>query len=353
MPAFDLFNFKWNITPEHHEGNGDPFRYLWYRKNAHDTGGIVTTLHTTVEVIVDGYYDGVFDPTLTLVQYSSAKDATGQTIEDSIRLNVASSDDEGDVPTLNALLGETWREFLSQVSHAAQEKHALTVDRGELAETAGVTRESDVAGMLTSALEMSKAAASPDHDEYDDALGGLFDEFEGTPFDGYEDAHDVESGDESAEGTTGAEGAVDVTDIEVAEDGAGADIDVWENDPNGGLELRDYTENTDAIRPGVSRRLSLDVQSDNVYVEDSPTEVMQAVVLPEPADVESDEIDTEVAESGEGAVADTDESTEGAEGAEAGDTDESVESKDDALPADLQAVLDKYGPDVLAKLLNK
>ena len=70
MPAFDLFNFKWNITPEHHEGNGDPFRYLWYRKNSHDTDGTVTTLHTTVEVIVDGYYDGVFDPTLTLVQYS-------------------------------------------------------------------------------------------------------------------------------------------------------------------------------------------------------------------------------------------------------------------------------------------
>lgn len=344
MPAFDLFNFKWNITPEHHEGNGDPFRYLWYRKNAHDTGGIVTTLHTTVEVIVDGYYDGVFDPTLTLVQYSSAKDATGQTIEDSIRLNVASSDDEGDVPTLNALLGETWREFLSQVSHAAQEKHALTVDRGELAETAGVTRESDVSDMLTSALEMSKAAASPDHDEYDDALGGLFDEFEGTPFDGYEDAHVVESGDESAEG------AVDVTDIEVAEDGAGAEIDVWENDPNGGLELRDYTEGTDAIRPGVSRRLSLDVQSDNVYVEDSPTEVMQAVVLPEPADVESDEIDTVADGTDEGAVADTGESTEGTE---AGDTVESVESKDDTLPADLQAVLDKYGPDVLAKLLNK
>lgn len=344
MPAFDLFNFKWNITPEHHEGNGDPFRYLWYRKNAHDTDGTVTTLHTTVEVIVDGYYDGVFDPTLTLVQYSSAKDATGQTIEDSIRLNVASSDDEGDVPTLNALLGETWREFLSQVSHAAQEKHALTVDRGELAETAGVTRESDVADMLTSALEMSKAAASPDHDEYDDALGGLFDEFEGTTFDGYEDAHVVESGDESAEG------AVDVTDIEVAEDGAGAEIDVWENDPNGGLELRDYTEGTDAIRPGVSRRLSLDVQSDNVYVEDSPTEVMQAVVLPEPADVESDEIDTVADGTDEGAVADTDESVEGTE---AGDTDESVESKDDALPADLQAVLDKYGPDVLAKLLGK
>lgn len=350
MPAFDLFNFKWNITPEHHEGNGDPFRYLWYRKNAHDTDGTVTTLHTTVEVIVDGYYDGVFDPTLTLVQYSSAKDATGQTIEDSIRLNVASSDDEGDVPTLNALLGETWREFLSQVSHAAQEKHALTVARGELAESAGDTGESDVADMLTSALEMSKAAASPDHDEYDDALGGLFDEFEGTTFDGYEDECVVESGDESAEGTTDAEGAVDVTDIEVAEDGAGAEIDVWENDPNGGLELRDYTEGTDAIRPGVSRRLSLDVQSDNVYVEDSPTEVMQAVVLPEPADVEYGEIDTEVADSGEGDVADTDESTEGAE---AGDTDESVESKDDALPSDLQAVLDKYGPDVLAKLLDK
>jgi len=349
MPAFDLFNFKWNITPEHHEGNGDPFRYLWYRKNAHDTGGIVTTLHTTVEVIVDGYYDGVFDPTLTLVQYSSAKDATGQTIEDSIRLNVASSDDEGDVPTLNALLGETWREFLSQVSHAAQEKHALTVDRGELAETAGVTRESDVADMLTSALEMSKAAASPDHDEYDDALGGLFDEFEGTPFDGYEDAHVVESGDESAE-DAGAEGAVDVTDIEVAEDGAGAEIDVWENDPNGGLELRDYTEGADAIRPGVSRRLSLDAQAPEVYVEDSPTEVMQAVVLPEPDDVSVDNEGTLADGADEGAVADTDESVEGTE---AGDTDESVESKDDALPADLQAVLDKYGPDVLAKLLGK
>lgn len=341
MPAFDLFNFKWNITPEHHEGNGDPFRYLWYRKNAHDTDGTVTTLHTTVEVIVDGYYDGVFDPTLTLVQYSSAKDATGQTIEDSIRLNVASSDDERDVPTLNALLGETWREFLSQVSHAAQENHALTVDRGELAETAGITRESDVADMLTSALEMSKAAASPDHDEYDDALGGLFDEFEGTPFDVYEDAHVVESGDESAEGTTDAEGAVDVTDIEVAEDAG---------DTDGGFELRDYDEHTGAIRPGVSRRLSLDAQAPEVYVEDSPTEVMQAVVLPEPDDVSGDNEGTVADGADEGAVADTDESVEGTV---AGEADESVESKDDALPADLQAVLDKYGPDVLAKLLDK
>lgn len=335
MPAFDLFNFKWNITPEHHEGNGDPFRYLWYRKNAHDTDGTVTTLHTTVEVIVDGYYDGVFDPTLTLVQYSSAKDAAGQTIEDSIRLNVASSDDEGDVPTLNALLGETWREFLSQVSHAAQEKHALAVDRGELAETAGVTRESDVAGMLTSALEMSKAAASPDHDEYDDALGGLFGEFEGEAFEGYEDEHDVESGADDAEGV------VDVADIEFAE-GAG--------DADGGSELRDYDENTDAIRPGVSRRLSLVVQAPEVYVEDSPTEVMQAVVLPELDDVSGDNEGTVADGADEGAVADTDESVEGTE---AGDTDESVESKDDALPADLQAVLDKYGPDVLAKLLDK
>lgn len=318
MPAFDLLNFNWNITPAHHEGNGDPYRYLWYRKKTHAADNAVTTLHTTVEVGVDGYYDGVFDPALTLVQYSSAKNGAGQTIEDSIQLNVASSDVEGDVPTLDALFGETWREFLSQVSHAAQEKHALAVDSGDLAETAGEGAGDDVTDLLTTALEMSKVAASPDHDEYDDALGGLFGEFEGTTFGGFEDEHNDEvDGTGSVEGTDEVDGTESV-------------------------------EGTGSIRPGVSRRVSLDVQAPEPYIEDSPTEVMRAVVIP-PAD--------ESSESTGGA-----ESTESAEAAESnegnGDTarteaGEGAESKDDALPADLQAVLDKYGPDVLAKLLDK
>ena len=309
MPAFDLLDFNWNVTPSRHIGNGDPFRYLWYRKKTHVTDETTTTLHTTVEVGVDGYYVGEFDPTLTLVQYSSAKDTYGQTIEDSIQLNVASSDDEGDVATLDALFGDTWRDFLTKVAHAAQERHALAVSRGELVAPAdGGDGEGDVAAMLTSALEMSKVAASPDHDEYDDALGGLFGEFEGEP----------------------------------------ADVDEWEIDPNGGLELRDYTNNTDAIRPGVSRRLSLDVQSDNVYVEDTPTEVMQATVLPEPEDVESGETDPV------GTTSDDTEAIEFTGGTADNGTDgNDSDVKDDALPADLQAVLDKYGPDVLAKLLNK
>ena len=339
MPAFDLLNFNWNITPAHHEGNGDPFRYLWYRKKTHATDNAVTTLHTTVEVGVEGYYDGVFDPALTLVQYSSAKDGAGQTIEDSIQLNVASSDVEGDVSTLDALFGETWREFLSQVSHAAQEKHALAVDSGELAEPAGEVAGDDVTDLLTTALEMSKVAASPDHDEYDEALGGLFGEFEGTPFDGYEGEHaDDVDGTESVEGTGEVDDTESVEGTEVAEGGAGADIDVWENDPNGGFELRDYGENTGAVRPGVSRRLSLDVQAPEPYIEDSPTEVMRAVVIPRDT-TESTEstVDREVGGT-EGAV-----DTEGT----------AADSKDDALPADLQAVLDKYGPDVLAKLLDK
>ena len=311
MPAFDLLDFNWNVTPSRHIGNGDPFRYLWYRKKTHVTDETTTTLHTTVEVGVDGYYVGEFDPTLTLVQYSSAKDTYGQTIEDSIQLNVASSDDEGDVATLDALFGDTWRDFLTKVAHAAQERHALAVSRGEfVAPTDGGDGDGDgdVAAMLTSALELSKVAASPDHDEYDDALGGLFGEFEGEP----------------------------------------ADVDDWEIDPNGGLELRDYTNNTDAIRPGVSRRLSLDVQSDNVYVEDTPTEVMQAAVLPEPEDVGSGETDPV------GTTADDTEAIEFTGGTADNGTDgNDSDVKDDALPADLQAVLDKYGPDVLAKLLNK
>lgn len=311
MPAFDLLDFNWNVTPSRHIGNGDPFRYLWYRKKTHVTDETTTTLHTTVEVGVDGYYVGEFGPTLTLVQYSSAKDTYGQTIEDSIQLNVASSDDEGDVATLDALFGDTWRDFLTKVAHAAQERHALAVSRGEfVAPTDGGDGdgEGDVAAMLTSALELSKVAASPDHDEYDDALGGLFGEFEGEP----------------------------------------ADVDEWEIDPNGGLELRDYTNNADAIRPGVSRRLSLDVQSDNVYVEDTPTEVMQAAVLPEPEDVESGETDPV------GTTADDTEAIEFTGGTADNGTDgNDSDVKDDALPADLQAVLDKYGPDVLAKLLNK
>ena len=331
MPAFDLLNFNWNITPADHEGNGDPFRYLWYRKKTHTTDNAVTTLHTTVEVGVDGYYDGIFDPSLTLVQYSSAKDGAGQTIEDSIQLNVASSDVEGDVATLDALFGETWREFLSQVSHAAQEKHALAVDNGDLAEPAGEGASDDVTELLTTALEMSKAAASPDHDEYDDALGGLFGEFEGTSFGEFED--------ESA-----------------------GDVDEWEIDPNAGLELRDYGEGTGAVRPGVSRRLSLDVQAPEPYIEDSPTEVMNAVVIP-PADESTESTEstggaesTESAESNESAeAAESSESAEAAESSEGtGDTARTDEDeKDDALPADLQAVLDKYGPDVLEKLLDK
>ena len=309
MPAFDLLDFNWNVTPSRHIGNGDPFRYLWYRKKTHAIDETTTTLHTTVEVGVDGYYVGEFDPTLTLVQYSSAKDTYGQTIEDSIQLNVASSDDEGDVATLDALFGDTWRDFLTKVAHAAQERHALAVSRGELvAPAVGGDGEGYAAAMLTSALELSKVAASPDHDEYDDALGGLFGEFEGEP----------------------------------------ADVDEWEIDPNGGLELRDYTNNTDAIRPGVSRRLSLDVQSDNVYVEDTPTEVMQAAVLPEPEDVESDDTDPVAT------AADDTEAIEFTGGTADNGTDgNDPDVKDDALPADLQAVLDKYGPDVLAKLLNK
>lgn len=308
MPAFDLLNFNWNITPAHHEGNGDPFRYLWYRKKTHATDNAVTTLHTTVEVGVEGYYDGVFDPALTLVQYSSAKDGAGQTIEDSIQLNVASSDVEGDVSTLDALFGETWREFLSQVSHAAQEKHALAVDSGDLAEPAGEGASDDVTELLTTALEMSKAAASPDHDEYDDALGGLFGEFEGTTFGGFEDEHDDE---------VGGTGSVEGTD----------EVDGTES-----------VEGTGSIRPGVSRRVSLDVQAPEPYIEDSPTEVMRAVVIPRDT-TESTEstVDREVGGT-EGAV-----DTEGT----------AADSKDDALPADLQAVLDKYGPDVLAKLLDK
>lgn len=315
MPAFDLLNFDWNITPAEHVGNGDPFRYLWYRKKTHVTGDTTTTLHTTVEVGVDGYYAGEFDPTLTLVQYSSAKDGDGQTIEDSIQLNVASSDVDGDVATLDALFGDSLRDFLTKVSHAAQEQHAFAVSRGELAHPAGDTGEGDVTVMLTSALEMSKAAASPDHDEYDDALGGLFGEFEG----------------ESAD-----------------------DADEWEIDPNGGFELRDFTSGGQgAIRPGVSRRLSLDVQSDDVYTEDSPTEVMQAVVLTELDDVESGEsTEGTASDDTEGAAAG--ESAESTEGTTSDDTEgTSSDEKDDALPADLQAVLDKYGPDVLAKLLNK
>lgn len=322
MPAFDLLNFNWNTTPADHVGNGDPFRYLWYRKKIHGTEDVSTTLHTTIEVGVDGYYVGEFDPALTLVQYSSSKDADGQIIEDTIQLNVASSDEEGDVATLDALFGDTWRDFLTKVSHAAQEQHALAVSRGELVEPAG--EDDDVSAMLTSALEMSKAAASPEHDEYDDALGGLFDEFKG----------------ESA-----------------------ADVDEWEIDPNAGLELCDYDGVQEgAIRPGVSRRLSLDVQSPDVYVDDSPTEVMSAAVPPELADVESGEIDTEYTaadESGQ-STGSSDEGTAADDTADTADTAESDDTegtdsdeKDDALPADLQAVLDKYGPDVLAKLLDK
>lgn len=300
MPAFDLLNFNWNTTPADHVGNGDPFRYLWYRKKIHGTAGVTTTLHTTIEVGVDGYYVGEFDPSLTLVQYSSAKDSGGQIIEDSIQLNVASSDEEGDVATLDALFGDTWRDFLTKVSHAAQEQHALAVSRGELVEPDG--EDDDVSAMLTSALEMSKAAASPEHDEYDDALGGLFDEFEGAPAD---------------------------------------DVDEWEIDPNAGLELRDYDGVQEgAIRPGVSRRLSLDVQSPDVYVDDSPTEVTSAAVPSEPEDAEgtvSDEVTADTADTAES------DDTEGT----------GADEKDDALPADLQAVLDKYGPDVLAKLLDK
>lgn len=323
MPAFDLLNFNWNITPADHVGNGDPFRYQWYRKKTHVDGDIVITLHTTVEVGVDGYYVGEFDPALTLVQYSYSKGADGQIIEDSIQLNVASSDDEGDVATIDALFGDTWRDFLTNAAHAAHEKHAIAVSRGELAAPGG--EGADVTAMLTSALEMSKAAASPDHDEYDDALGGLFGGFEGAPA-----------------------------------------------DSDDGLELRDSdTDQEGGVRPGVSRRISFGVQSPDVYIEDSPTEVMRAVVPTELEDTEggvSGEGTDEVDVSGEGAVS-VEGTTEGTvsddgtaadegtgEGAAAGEgTAEgtAVDEKDDALPADLQAVLDKYGPDVLAKLLGK
>lgn len=320
MPAFDLLNFNWNITPADHVGNGDPFRYLWYRKKTHADGDSVTTLHTTVEVGVDGYYVGEFDPTLTLVQYSSSKDSAGQIIEDSIQFNVASSEDEGDVATIDALFGDTWHDFLTNASHAAQEKHALAVSRGELAAPGG--EGADVTAMLTSALEMSKAAASPDHDEYDDALGGLFDEFEGATADEFE--------------------------------GAPADLDA-------GLELPDTTADQEGgVRPGVSRRISFGVQSPDVYIEDSPTEVMRAVVA-----TKLEDHDDTVSGEGTADGDDTDEGTAAGEGdvsgegtdevTAAGENDEGTAAgeNDDALPADLQAVLDKYGPDMLAKLIGK
>lgn len=323
MPAFDLLNFKWNITPPPHVGNGDPFRYLWYRKKVHESGELVTTMHTTVEVGVDGYYVGDFSPSLTLVQYSSARDGAGMTMDDSIQLNVASSDEEGDVVILDALFGDTWRDFLNQVSHAAREQHALAVSRGELAEPTSEEADSDVDTMLTSALELSRAAASQDHGEYDDALGGLFVEFEG-------DASD--------------------------------EAEVLVIDPNAGLVMGDYTDG----RQGVSRRLSLDVQPEEVYVDDSPTEVMRAVAMPGTEGAESDDRDGEgtaadtvasdsdsegtTADDSEGTTADTVASD--SEGTTAGDGDGEGD-EDDALPADLRAVLDKYGPDVLAKLLDK
>lgn len=31
MPAFDLLDFNWNVTPLRHIGNGDPFRYSTLR----------------------------------------------------------------------------------------------------------------------------------------------------------------------------------------------------------------------------------------------------------------------------------------------------------------------------------
>lgn len=285
MPAFDLLNFNWNITPAHHVGNGDPFRYLWYRKKVHEDDGTVTTLHTTVEVGVDGYYIGDFAPSLTLVQYSSARDGDGKALEDSIQLNVASSDDARDVATLDALFGETWRDFLSQVSHAAQEKHALAVSRGELAAQKQGAGDEEVTDLLAGALELSRNAASPEHDEYDDALGGLFGEFEDEPLDDFET------------------------------------LEKWAIDPNGGMVANPFADAdaaaaTDAAADavGVSRRVDLADDADDGYglfIEDTPTEVMHAVT---PGDEDDDE---------------------------------------DELPADLQAVLDKYGPDVLTRLLEK
>lgn len=307
MPAFDLLDFAWNITPAHHVGNGDPFRYLWYRKKTHDAGQGLTTLHTTVEVGVDGYYVGNFDPTLTLVQYSSTKGADGTTLEDSIQLNIATSDDVGDAPTLDALFGDTWREFLNKVSHMAQEQYALAVSRGDNEPVAdAVADEDDITDMLTSALDVSKAAASPEHDECDDALGGLFGEYD--PQGGFKSLElDNLFGDDTAVADADADavqGTVPVFDPDDELDnlyGADASRDTVPTfDPDDELDNL-YETDADAAAEADA----------DVYVEESPTEVMVAVS----AETEVDE--------------------------------------DDALPADLQAVLDKYGPDMLAKLLEK
>lgn len=329
MTGFNLLDFNWDITPEDHKGDGDEFRYLWYRKNEHVNISGKTTMHTAIETAVDGFYDGDFTPSLMVLQYQSTRDLDGKLVEGSDQFSVAVSDNERDVPTLNALFGSSWETFLDQVQDTARHQHAAV--SGSPQEDGKKTVLSEVVQAVMDLTAQREAEAR------EAELDGSAEQ---------EESDDVGQGDGSVEETV----VVTIDARDLVGDGD-ADGEVADYDD---VELREFDE----FVGGEDDLLDEPMQSD-----DDIESVVDAVVGPETEndDDEDESSDEETGEadkenSGSSRLVDFTKATAVASDPQPTEMMEKVElEKDDDdsdIPPEVLALIEKYGHDRLSKMIG-
>lgn len=330
MTGFNLLDFNWDITPEDHKGDGDEFRYLWYRKNEHVNISGKTTMHTAIETAVDGFYSGDFTPSLMVLQYQSTRDLDGKLVEGSDQFSVAVSDNERDVPTLNALFGSSWEAFLDQVQDSARHQHAVV---------SGSSQDGDKKTALSEVVQAVMDLTAQREAEAEAREAELTDSGE------REESDDAGQGDGSLEETV----VVTVDARDLVGDGD-ADGEVADSDDS---ELRWFDE----FVGGEDDLLDEPMQS-----SDDIESVVDAVVGPETDNDDEDESSVEeTAEgdeenSGSSRLVDFIKATAVAPDPQPTEMMEKVElEKDDDdsdVPPEVLALIEKYGHDRLSKMIG-